>query len=108
MRYNDFLKQSLTKEMFVNELEGKEPKEILRQGNGFVYCANEDEINEFSDKWQEAEKKVIFEGVELSKINNQDLLITKSNGYRIEFGESTLYALSIETGGQLKLKNLEI
>jgi len=86
--YNDFLKQPITKEMFVNQTENPIRPEL---GYG-------DDINEVACyngmriRWQEAEKKVIFDIRDLEALYN--------------FG--TLHELAEATSGKLTLKNVTI
>lgn len=63
IKYNDFLKQPLIKEMFVNEIEKPDVSLI----GGF---ATNEESNEYEDAlkvWQEAKKKVIFKGFSIAE-----------------------------------------
>lgn len=114
-RYNDFLKQPLKKEMFVNEL--KEPIGYI----GFGSEKAKDKV-----AWKKAEKKVIFdckkyilscETIEYDcgrvKIygydSTDDLLIVPNGGSGKWVGNmSTLSCLAEATNGELKLKNVEI
>jgi len=117
--YNDFLKQPLTKEMFVNPF--KKP-ECYIQPCKSAY-----------KEWQEAEKKVIFENCNVDhedkiifsgqirktiiKMKTPELFIhlRKSGKHQIEpiddrnwISIKTLHDLAEATNGQLTLKNVEI
>jgi hypothetical protein len=90
-KYNEFLKQPLQKEMFVNEIE--EPT---------LYHHNIDRkyYNNMLKVWQEAEKKVIFEDVDLKQISFE--------WETIKVLYPTLSDLAEAYSGKLKLKNIEI
>lgn len=91
--YNVFLKQPLKKEMFVNETRVEIPFETS------------------TDKWlwQEAEKKVIFEGyidkmmyfVPSNGVSRQDTKYWLSNDLKLS-------DLAEATSGELELKNVEL
>ena len=114
--YKDFLYRELTKDMFVNEIE--KPSEFTGGYNSF--CQSD------RDKWQEAEKKVIFKGEKIihgencieynhgnkisvyyypSHIEDSTVLIYKV-GWIDEF--KTIGDLFQATNGELELKNIEI
>jgi len=108
--YNDFLKQPLKKEMFVNEIE--KPKILAYQN-----LDGTNDISQFDndfEEWQEAEKKIMSDEV---KLINQ-VLIWKSFEYKVLGGHfkswdevekhMTLKDLAEKTNGQLKLKNVEL
>ena len=111
-KYNEFLKQSLKKEMFVNEIE--KPKVFTELG------ILEQNIKEFvnidseCEAWEEAEKKVIFEGLKyISNIlywtkNNKESKVLGGHFAKIEDIHMTLETLAEKTEGQLELKNVEI
>jgi hypothetical protein len=89
--YNEFLKTPLKKEMFVNPIEQKwekvEGREIMVHDSHY-------------DKWQEAEKKVIFE--------NSAILEMSFDWASIKIIYPDLNSLAEAHNGQLKLKNVEI
>ena len=110
LAYNDFLKQPLKKEMFVDEIE--KPKISAYQN-----LDGTNDISQFDndfEEWQEAEKKIMSDEV---KLINQ-VLIWKSFEYKVlgghfkswdEIGQHmTLEDLAEKTDGQLKLKNIEL
>jgi len=126
INYNDFLKQPLKKEMFVNEIEKPEylPSylEKIKKHNEWVNeGVNIAKDRELINKWQEAEKKVIFKGWELN-IDQRYLFKGESHialysdseirFYKNEdsFGVTikTLANLFQATDGELELKNVEI
>ena len=107
--YNDFLKQPIKKEMFVND----------------ILCPDAQDYNTESEyetdlkAWQEAENKVIFKGwtkVISGTICNHDypeIEISESMRISIKFGDSfrlykSLHELAEATKGELKLKNVEL
>lgn len=115
VKYNNFLKQPLSKEMFVNEL--KEPDAIDYVDTCDNKTGTFDSKNFDSDlnKWQEAEKKVIFKGWRHGQgdIYNDKMQIVynvKSNSIFINHWifNPTLNDLFEATKGQLKLKNIEL
>ena len=107
-KYNDFLKQPLTKEMFVNDMRCP-----------IAPCENyEVKVKRF----REAEKKVIFEGFE---VQNTDEWIRFYNGVRVYIPSTTnphafsyvfrdgiepptLAEVFEKTNGKLTLKNVEL
>lgn len=98
--YNDFLKQPLTKEMFVNEVK--------------VKLASEN-TDEYIKQWQEAEKKVIFNNLIKEEASGYDAFyIGKLKiGHFWKDGSNfvlfkTLSRLAEVTNGKLKLKNVEL
>ena len=108
-KYNNFLKQPLKKEMFVND----------------ILCPDAQDYNTESEyetdlkAWQEAENKVIFKGwtkVISGTICNHDypeIEISESMRISIKFGDSfrlykSLHELAEETNGELQLQNLEL
>ena len=114
--YNEFLKQPLKKEMFVNEI--KKPKIAMYQntdGTNDVFQFDSD-----FKAWQEAEKKVIFKGYKLINNGNtlengkQDIyvfrdssMMLKHNGVR-STGIKTIHDLAEATKGELELNNVEL
>ncbi len=112
--YNEFLKQPLKKEMFVNEIE-KPTYIIHEQLKGECFCEDctEDLMFCKPEKWQEAEKKVIFEGWYDWNGTLTDSCNKYQNGFFEDFEHVVseviiLSDLADKTNGQLKLKNLEI
>jgi hypothetical protein len=107
IKYNDFIKQPLKKEMFVNELEEPEQEEF--KGDSESY-------NMQYKEWQEDEKKVIFKDVEIrySSMNVDVLYVNKRMIAQIPssgdclFNDNTLYDLFNMTKGCLTLQNVEI
>jgi hypothetical protein len=110
LSYNNFLKQPLRKEMFINEIE--KPKISAYQN-----LDGTNDISQFDndfEEWQKVEKKVISDEVKL--INK--VLIWKSFEYKVLGGHfkswdeieqhMTLEDLAEKTNGQLKLKNVEL
>ena len=110
LSYNNFLKQPLRKEMFINEIE--KPKISAYQN-----LDGTNDISQFDndfEEWQEAEKKIMSDEV---KLINQ-VLIWKSFEYKVlgghfkswdEIGQHiTLENLAEKTDGQLKIKNVEL
>jgi len=93
--YNNFLKQPLTKEMFVNTTKKPIGYETWLKGNGGadgIACVN----------WQEAEKKVIFECYICG-----DYFVNHNCKYNIKdvLGQNkTVHDLAEATDGTLKLK----
>ena len=92
--YNDFLKQPIKKEMFVNE----------------ILCPDAQDYNTESEyetdlkAWQEAEKKIIFDCY--FRENGNVFEIDKIEYVNSEF--DSLGSLSTMTNGNLKLKNVEL
>jgi len=97
-KYNKFLKQPLTKEMFVNEIEKPDKKEY---GNFTSHPhLTENELYELAlEIWQEAEKKVIFEEIPYEY---------KSMIMECLFQDCTLLDVANYSNGQLKTKNIEL
>lgn len=101
--YNNFLKQPLSKEMFVNPVHDP-------MGFGQIF-----------EEWQEAEKKVIFENSKLGWCE-EGLDVYEIDGFEIFYNHHTkkwftsdeereltcLGDLFEATKGQLKLKNVEL
>lgn len=121
LKYNNFLKQPLTKDMFVSE--APRPNE----GDYKVTELGEElACHQFSkdfDKWQEAEKNVIFEGFEYIKCirnsggNYTHILKFEETEIYMQWGGFHIYGVhKIKTildlaeapTGELKLKNVEI
>ena len=110
-RYNYFLKQPLTKDMFVNP--------IIKPVSNFDL--DDIELLQFKE-WQESEKKVIFEGFKNSQYyafncHNDKIRVNFSNSDYIRYESmftddnkiiKNLYDLAEKTNGELKLKNFEI
>jgi len=98
-KYNDFLKQPLTKEMFVNEIE-KPFEDDLKYQTVWLPDINDfdtdyDAYNKDLKAWQEAEKKVIFNIDELEFYND-------------DMSNLTMEDLAVYYDGELELKNVEI
>lgn len=110
VKYNNILKQPLSKEMFVNGVEKVDGKPPFIKG--------EDHHNYFM--WRAAEKKVIFENVIVTKnesccfstifVNYDGRKIKIANDFNSEviFAFNTISDLFDYTKGQLKLKNVEL
>jgi hypothetical protein len=107
-KYNDFLKQPLNKEMFINELEkpyeDDEKYQTIWLPDIEDYDTDYIPYNKDLKAWQEAEKKVIFEFPETNKDNVIYEMPYYYEGLRME----TLLDLANKSNGQLKTKNLEI
>jgi len=109
--YNNFLKQPLKKEMFVNEIE----KPHISQYQNEDGTNNIDGFDESYKTWKKSEKKVIFEDVEYKKQYNKGYQIHIDN-LVISFIDlecsmpfrKTLRELAEENNGELKLKNVDI
>jgi len=128
--YNDFLKQLLKKEMFVNEIEKPNlPKaeSIYKNGfNGDVLDCKPVDVVVYENAvkvWQESEKKVIFKGwthdgdgyyingkYSLTWFDDTEieLMIMDEWGTCKVFEVETMGDLFLETNGELETKNLEI
>lgn len=107
-KYNDFLKQPLTKEMFVNEIEKPDKKEY---GNFTSHpYLTENELYELAlETWQEAENKVIFEGASLRLFGKTTMIDIDYLDVFIEENEfKNLHELAECYPGQLKTKNIEL
>ena len=116
IKYNNFLKQPLTKEMFINPYGHERP--INNRG----FLESDEKYNERLNQWEEAEKKVIFKGWEITNINNytwaainESHTITLYQNYFIIYINDdtskvakTLHDLAEATKGELELKNVEI
>ena len=101
----EYQKQSLKKEMFVNELE-KPNRPETKHGN----CACDDCCNVSSwylkkhSAWQEAEKKVIFIPKKHIELDGDGVWFS---GYFRGFG-IWLHDLAEATNGELELQNVEL
>jgi len=115
-KYNSFLKQPLTKYMFVNPY----PKPI-EDDYKVTELGEELACYQFSkdfDRWQEAEKKVMFEGVACVEEESIGLCKVYLNYIKIAHYwkrddtwlclYKTLHDLAEATEGELKIKNIEI
>lgn len=110
--YNNFLKQLIKKEMFVNRF--KKPLECYSSIGGSVERAYYKKM----EWWEESEKKVIFEDVEILPYSNQTVLfdifvnkkfIARTRGDETwAFNNNTLSDLAEMTKGELTLRNVEI
>jgi len=109
IKYNNFLKQPLKKEMFVNEIKkpvGSPPFEEGKDHHDYI-------------KWHKAEKKVIFKGFEYQGCEDLYELYT-NNKYYIEYNlfheyfefndviVKTIGDLFRETNGKLEIKNITL
>jgi hypothetical protein len=106
-KYNDFLKQPVTKEMFVNTYKAPEP---VKFGDTLP-----------AEMWEEAEKKVIFKGWK-SKGNNvlehDKYILIYEKGYDMfkllnrrsdKWAEiRTLHDLAEATNGELEIQNVKL
>jgi len=108
-KYNNFLKQPLIKEMFVNPFE--QPN-IPPQGKGRDWLG----YYKLKEEWQEAEKKVIFEAryhnIQPSQTSNYytiggKVVATETNG-GLCVHSLTFHNLAEATNGELTLKNVTI
>lgn len=98
--YNEFLKQSLTKEMFVNPHGTEKPK------NNRGFAESDEKYYERLEQWEEAEKKVIFKGFKKRKWDKGVVYDNDELDIFIDLSEhATLYDLA---NGELETKNLEI
>lgn len=113
VRYNDFLNQPLTKDIFINPIE--HPNKIKEDRSAETY-------NKLQKQWQEAENKVMFthdnHRICVHRYYNMgdyrlfidsNLKFNISNNSKI--GESTietLHDLAEATNGTLTLKNVTI
>ena len=113
--YNEFLKQPLKKEMFVNELEKPtwdkvKAMPLTSEGVDSKYWV-------LIKAWQEAEKKVIFKNLKYHDLQPS----TRSNYWSLngvkvmqEFNtgyfalDMTLHNLAEATNGELELQNVEL
>ena len=101
--YNDFLKQPLKKEMFVNEIEKPlaKDKDEHNSYNGLRYV-------EWVKAYREAEKKVIFKGWHQSGLKTEVYIeINKELMYSIEFSQDGIIFYTNEPYGCLKSKNIK-
>ena len=95
LSYNNFLKQPLRKEMFINEIE--KPKISAYQN-----LDGTNDISQFDndfEEWQEAEKKVIFEEIPVKH---------KAMISECIFQNCKLEDVANYSNGQLELKNVEL
>lgn len=109
--YNDFLKQSIKNEMFVNELEKPD------RADYDIRFDRHDQFVKDIEAWEEAEKKVIFKGKvyihepksdDLARISIHDN--SKVFDLNIIFGKTTFHDLAepIEGERELELQNVEL
>jgi len=121
-RYNEFLKQPLTKEMFVNEIE---PNVCDTGLSELEYLEEQERLNEL---FVEAEKKVIFKDVEIVNQGLISFYCVIKDDYQMLMNESrialnkifedkapiylgdmqTLNDLAEKTNGELETKNIKI
>ena len=107
--YNDYLKQALNKEMFVNEL-----KKPLKDNSSFHQGIYDSSFNE----WKEAESKVIFKPIKhVIKNDNHIFIFNNSELWTQDFeywyNEMDNLILNLgdlfgKTGGELELKNIDL
>ena len=93
--YNDFIKQPLKKEMFVNEIEKPlaKDKDEHNSYNGLRYV-------EWVKAYREAEKKVIFKGWHQSGLKTEVYIeINKELMYSIEFSQDGIIFYTNEPYG---------
>lgn len=109
-QYNNFLKQTLIKDMFVNELDHPDQSVVIWS------CKHENSLyNKQLKQYQEAEKKIIFESVTSVEEENIGLCKVYINDIKIAHYwkrdstwlclYKTLHDLAEATKGTLKLKN---
>lgn len=129
VKYNDFLKQPLKKEMFVNEIEKPNENNSKYRHINWDKSFKQNEFDKDFGAWQEAEKKVIFEGkirtdniFGTGKIEDALNIYIKNHhlvynlckkdticfNYDITQLEINLHRLAEKTNGELELKNVEI
>lgn len=99
-RGNDFLKQKPVKEMFVNEF-GKKP--VCNQWGGIC-----NEYLEDLEKWEAAEKKVIFKDCEYFE-DSVTINIQFADEYQLSYWKEdnpTLHAIAEATNGKLEIQNV--
>lgn len=105
-RYNNFLKQPLKKDMFVNEL--KEPSRYQQFKHGKFLLLSKENLS-ICHEFEEAEKKVIFD---IAFSDDSNCLIVNKNQSIIKFVEGIsnkkIGYLAENTDGNLNLKNIEI
>lgn len=115
INYNNFLKRTLTKEMFVNPLGSDEPIHIYSDSPSKTESTM---YRERYNKWQEAEKKVIFNGWTLcndfksdnSSKTSECIYHEKSKTILFigDLKDWTIHDLTEATNGELTLKNVTI
>ena len=96
--YNDFLKQPLKKEMFVNEIE-KPNKSLLNSGftDRILY-------DKQFKRWQSAEKKVIFKNVKWN-----GFLWIADEWYKFHISEcKNLGEMFRKSDGKIELQNITL
>lgn len=108
LKYNEFLKQPITKDMFVNEFEYPDESLIGR----FATYEEHNEFDNALEQWQQAEKKVLFKSIKPVLGVSNDLFINPKSkkpfrDIAIEDYDS-LQDLAEATNGELKLKNVEM
>lgn len=116
MRWDNILKQPLTKEMVFNSFEKPDKKVGRRYMTNEEYSRWQEDYN----NWQEAETKVILEGWDFVDTNRFNLnefyieFIGLGNPWLIDIGMvykyklETLEDLAFYTKGRLNCKNLEV
>ena len=105
--YNSFLKQPLKKEMFVNKLS--KPNMYDHWEVSLPYIRKEMSQDTNCLEWQESEKKVIFKKCKYFE-DIETINIEFTDEYQLSYWkeDATLYAIAIETDGNLKLQNVVI
>lgn len=104
--WNDFLKQKLVKEMFVNELERPKANKVYSRGMSYL---------EQVVAWQAAEKKVIFKNLQHHSLqpstsfnywtlNGVRVMHESNTGYYMMHG--SLHDLAEATNGELEIKSV--
>lgn len=115
-KYNTFLKQPLSKDMFVNET--KDPgvfDESKDDDFGLVSAVHDQKLGKF----RQYEKKVIFDDVKKRIDRSVTAIILPLNIGNMKIGNlfddgqfytlyPTLHSIAEITNGELKLKNLEL
>lgn len=102
--YNDFLKQPLTKEMFINPYQ-KPNKPKQDDDLGLISAIQDQKLG----KYLEAEKKIIFDGWKLRLWNDCILFDNDELDIFIDFDDyHTIYELAEDFSGELNLKNVEL
>jgi len=107
-RYNEFLKEPIKKEMFVNELE-KPNEDDLTSHKLPKYLLTENYIYDL-ELWQEAERKVIFKESEYLE-DDRTINVEFGINYQLSYWKDdnpTLHTLAEATNGELELQNVEL
>ena len=107
LKYNDFLKQLLKKEMFVNLKEPNAKDFFVAE---HLSSMGNETYHEKLEKWQQAEKKVIFKKCEYYE-DEKTINIKFINEYQFAYWKDdnpTLQKIVKETNGELELQNVEL